>query len=91
MLAGALVGTVAGGVLIDASPAALFAVGAVVVLLLALPTLALRIVRGRVARSRRRPRSPARAASRCCCAPRARPARARCCSRSCCGSSPTPR
>ncbi|CAA9480120.1 MAG: hypothetical protein AVDCRST_MAG85-616, partial [uncultured Solirubrobacteraceae bacterium] len=37
MLAGALVGTVAGGVLIEASPAALFALGAVVVLLLVVP------------------------------------------------------
>jgi dolichol-phosphate mannosyltransferase len=46
MLAGALVGTVAGGVLIDASPAALFTVGAVVVVLLAVPTLAIRMVRG---------------------------------------------
>ena len=40
MLAGALAGTVAGGALIDSSPAALFALWAIALPLLALPTLA---------------------------------------------------
>ena len=47
LLLGALVGTVGGGVLVESSPALLFAAAAVVVPLLALPTLALRIVRAR--------------------------------------------
>ncbi len=47
MLLGALVGTVGGGLLVEASPALLFAAAAVVVPLLALPTLALRMVRAR--------------------------------------------
>jgi MFS family permease len=45
LLLGVLVGTVAGGALVETSPALLFSVGAAAVLLLALPTLALRIVR----------------------------------------------
>ncbi len=45
MLVGALAGTVAGGALVDASAGALFAGAAVVVVLLGLPTLALRAVR----------------------------------------------
>ncbi|HEX2085059.1 MAG TPA: MFS transporter [Solirubrobacteraceae bacterium] len=47
MLLGVLVGTVGGGVLVDASPELLFVAGAVVVSLLALPTLGLRVVRAR--------------------------------------------
>src|SRR3712207_4051221 len=43
-LAGALAGTVAGGALIDAAPELLFAAVAVVVAVLALPTLALPLV-----------------------------------------------
>ena len=47
MLAGALVGTVMGGALVETQPALLFALAAVVVLALAVPTLTLRIVRAR--------------------------------------------
>ena len=49
LLLGALVGTVAGGFLVEASPVLLFGGAALVVLLLALPTLGLRIVRERSA------------------------------------------
>jgi membrane-associated phospholipid phosphatase/predicted MFS family arabinose efflux permease len=47
LLLGALLGTVGGGVLVESAPELLFVVAAVVVPLLALPTLTLRIVRER--------------------------------------------
>jgi membrane-associated phospholipid phosphatase/predicted MFS family arabinose efflux permease len=47
LLLGALVGTVAGGALVETSPALLFALAGVGVVLLALPTLGLAIVRAR--------------------------------------------
>jgi membrane-associated phospholipid phosphatase/predicted MFS family arabinose efflux permease len=49
LLVGALLGTVAGGFLVEAAPALLFAAAAVAVPVLALPTLGLKIVRERSA------------------------------------------
>jgi membrane-associated phospholipid phosphatase/MFS family permease len=49
MLLGALVGTVMGGALVETQPALLFALAGVVVVALAAPTLALRLVRARSA------------------------------------------
>ncbi|HEV2815393.1 MAG TPA: MFS transporter [Solirubrobacteraceae bacterium] len=47
LLLGALVGTVAGGALVESSPQLLFALAGVAVLVLTIPTLGLNIVRGR--------------------------------------------
>ncbi len=89
MLAGALAGTLAGGALIDGSAAALFALWAIALPLLALPTLAWQ----RAAAPSRPPRRERREGSPCGCWPRccAATARATCWSRRCSGSRRTPR
>ena len=64
LLLGALVGTAGGGFLVESSPVLLFALAAVAVPVLAIPTLLLRVVRDDRRGARRRPRPTGRGSFR---------------------------